>query len=153
MTQAAKYSKCQPRCMVFFFSSGWIVKSAILLLIGNTYVYLYDRWRSVRYIAAFKYSSNQVDDMAQSLMGVPCGILAGALMYHLRLMRVFGLGDDVTIILVITAIAVHVNRLVYLTWVGVWGGPGLIVCPTLEGPFSAVSKPIYATKGSFCSVA
>jgi hypothetical protein len=93
--------------MCFFFSSGWVLYSAAMLVFGNVYVYVYDRWRSVRYMAAFKYSSNTVDDATQFLLGGPCAVLAGALMYHLRLMRTFDLGSDWTIFLVVLSVVMH----------------------------------------------
>ena len=92
----------------FFFSSGWVLYSSALLVVGNAYVYVYDRWRSVRYMAAFTYGSNVVDHVAQLLLGEPCAVLAGALMYHLRLMRTFALGSDWTIFLVVLVMVTHI---------------------------------------------
>jgi hypothetical protein len=94
-------------CTVFFFSSAWIMYSAQLLVFANVYVYMYDRYRSVRYMGEFKYSTNKVDDVVGYLLGFPPAVLAGALMYHLRLMRAFGFGDRWTIPLIILAMNSH----------------------------------------------
>ena len=58
-------------------------------------------------MGAFKYSNIIVDDVVQHLLGIPCAVLAGALMYHLRLMRTFNMGEDWTLTFVTAAVLAH----------------------------------------------
>jgi len=61
--------------LIFFFPSGFTVPLFLLLVLSHIYVYWYDHYRVLRVIPSCCFSRNTVDQCAQLLMSVPCGIL------------------------------------------------------------------------------
>lgn len=75
--------------MSLFLASGYVLWNLLGLLAGNLFIYLYDRYRVLRQVQSFCFSSGRMDRVAQHILIIPCGILAACLVYQLSVIGFF----------------------------------------------------------------
>merc|ERR1719327_283701 len=67
----------------FFLTNVNLWKVFIWLLIGNVFIYLWDRYRVLRFTMKTEYSTDGMEHTAQYLTILPCAMLAGAFAFKL----------------------------------------------------------------------
>lgn len=63
----------------FLFPCGLYIRTLLLFILCHTYIYSYDRYRVLRAVPSFHYSTELVDKCVNHIMIIPCGILASSL--------------------------------------------------------------------------
>jgi len=66
----------------FFLASGWIARNLLGLCFGKLFVIFFDHYRTLRQVKGFFFSTNIIDEAAQALLCVPCGLLAACVSFQ-----------------------------------------------------------------------
>lgn len=72
--------------LVFLFPSGYTFQMFALLALLNAYIYCYDHVRILQYTLQCAYANRTIEDAAQMLLAIPCGLLLACYIFKSRCM-------------------------------------------------------------------
>lgn len=78
--------------LVFFFPGGFVWMMFFGLLVGQVWIYLFDSYRLLRTVPACTFTIPRVDNAAQWLLCMPCGLLLSCAIYKGNCIRDLPLG-------------------------------------------------------------
>lgn len=72
--------------MILFFPPGTMLKLMLVFFLSHAYIYYYDKYRVLRCVPNFWFSTSIVDRFSQAFLAVPCGIILVAAVYKANCM-------------------------------------------------------------------
>jgi len=67
--------------LMLFLPAGFMLPMLLFMVLSHTYIYFYDRYRVLRCVPRFNYARSTVDDWANAMMVIPCGLMASCLVF------------------------------------------------------------------------